>query len=146
MTFTGTMTNINTALDGLTFDPTPAYFGPASVQIMTDDQGFTGLGGAMNDNDTVVISVFPPFSISGRIYEDVDGDGAVLDDNVFSGGGVSVALYQDDGDGVPDAGDTPALLTVVADGTGFYSFANLFPNTYWVVVDSKTVVPSAVNN
>ena len=141
MTFTGTMVDINTALDGLTFDPTPAYFGPATIQIITDDQGNVGSGGALNDNDTVNITVFPPFAISGRIYEDVDGDGAVLDDNVFVAGGVSVDLYQDDGDGVPDAGDT-FLANTTADVTGFYFFTNLFPNTYWVVVDSKTVDPS----
>jgi hypothetical protein len=57
MVFIGTITNINTALDGMSFTPTPDYNGPASVQITTDDQGHTGLGGAKSDTDTVNITV-----------------------------------------------------------------------------------------
>ena len=45
MTFTGTVTAVNTALAGLGFTPTAA--GPASLQIMTNDQGNTG-GGALS--------------------------------------------------------------------------------------------------
>ena len=36
MVFTGTIANINTALEGMTFDPTPEYNGAASVQITTN--------------------------------------------------------------------------------------------------------------
>jgi hypothetical protein len=57
MTFTGTITNINTALAGLTFAPTGNYNGAASVQIVTSDQGNTGSGGAQSDSDTVNITV-----------------------------------------------------------------------------------------
>ena len=57
MTFTGTMTNINSALNGLMFSPSSDFFGPASVQIVTDDQGNTGTGGAQSDTDTVDITV-----------------------------------------------------------------------------------------
>jgi hypothetical protein len=41
MTFTGTITNINTALAGMSFAPTGNYNGAASVQIQTSDQGNT---------------------------------------------------------------------------------------------------------
>ncbi len=57
MTFTGTVANINTALDGMVFTPTIDYTGDASVQITTDDQGYTGTGGAKTDDDTVAIKV-----------------------------------------------------------------------------------------
>ena len=57
MTFTGSTANINTALDGLTYDPTPAYNGAASLTILTDDQGNTGAGGALTDNDAITITV-----------------------------------------------------------------------------------------
>jgi len=39
MTFTGTIANINAALNGMVFTPTPGYFGAASVAIATNDQG-----------------------------------------------------------------------------------------------------------
>jgi protocatechuate 3,4-dioxygenase beta subunit len=58
MTFEGTITDINVALDGLTFAPTPDYHGSAMVSILTDDLGNTG-GGALTDYDTVDITVTP---------------------------------------------------------------------------------------
>ena len=45
MTFTGTIANINAALDGLNFSPTANYNGAASLQIITNDQGNSGAGG-----------------------------------------------------------------------------------------------------
>ena len=57
MTFTGTVTAINTALAGLSFNPTTDFTGAASLQIITSDQGNTGTGGTLTDNDTVTITV-----------------------------------------------------------------------------------------
>jgi len=57
MTFTGTISAINTALAGLTFSPTASYSGAASLQIVTSDQGNTGSGGTLTDDDTVNIAV-----------------------------------------------------------------------------------------
>lgn len=59
MTFNGTLTNINAALDGLRFTPTTGYHGAASLQITTNDLGNTGFGGANTDTDTVAITVVP---------------------------------------------------------------------------------------
>ena len=47
MTFTGTLASINTALDGLTFTPTADYNGAASIQVVSNDQGNSGAGGAL---------------------------------------------------------------------------------------------------
>ncbi len=58
MTFDGTIAAINAALDGTVFAPTDAdYFGPASVDILTDDLGNTGTGGPQTDSDSVGITV-----------------------------------------------------------------------------------------
>ena len=58
MVFTGTLANINAALDGLIFDPTPDYFGNgANIQIVTSDQGSTGSGGSQSDTDNIAITV-----------------------------------------------------------------------------------------
>jgi len=57
MTFTGNLTNINAALNGLIFEPTNGYDGPATIQLTTDDQGNTGSGGAKTDTDTINITV-----------------------------------------------------------------------------------------
>ncbi|MEM7166559.1 MAG: LamG-like jellyroll fold domain-containing protein, partial [Planctomycetota bacterium] len=57
MTFTGSATDINAALDGLGYAPTGDYNGAATLTITTDDQGNNGSGGALTDTDTVGITV-----------------------------------------------------------------------------------------
>jgi hypothetical protein len=57
MTFTGTLTDINAALDGMSFAPTLNYNGAATLQVTTNDQGNSGAGGALSDADTVNITV-----------------------------------------------------------------------------------------
>ena len=57
MTFTGTIANINAALAGSTFAPTNNFTGTASLQIITNDQGNSGNGGALADDDTITITV-----------------------------------------------------------------------------------------
>lgn len=53
MTFSGSLADVNTALDGMRFDPDANYNGSAAITITTDDQGATGAGGAKTDTDTV---------------------------------------------------------------------------------------------
>ncbi len=58
MTFTGTMSNINAALAGMRFNPTTNYVGNGGkLQIITSDQGNTGTGGTLTDDDTISITV-----------------------------------------------------------------------------------------
>jgi hypothetical protein len=57
MVFTGTLADINTALDGMRFDPLLNFNGAASIQITTDDLGNSGIGGPLTDVDTVIINV-----------------------------------------------------------------------------------------
>ncbi|AVH72198.1 cadherin-like domain-containing protein [Nostoc sp. 'Lobaria pulmonaria (5183) cyanobiont'] len=52
MTFSGTKTDINTALNNLVFNPTASFVGAASIQIETSDGDFS-------DADTVNITVNP---------------------------------------------------------------------------------------
>ena len=57
MMFTGTLADVNAALDGLSFSPTTGYAGTASLQIAVDDLGNTGAGSAQITIDTVGITV-----------------------------------------------------------------------------------------
>jgi len=115
MTFTGTIAAINTALDGLQFDPTPAFIGSASVSITTDDQGNTGTGGAQSDNDVVNITVganTPPTAVndSASVNEgaaviinlsgnDTDPDNALDLGSIVITSGPSNGILADNGDG-----------------------------------------------
>lgn len=58
MTFSGSLSDINAALQGLSFRPTTGYNGAAQLQISTDDLGNTG-GPARTDTDTLALIVDP---------------------------------------------------------------------------------------
>jgi CSLREA domain-containing protein len=60
VSFSGTLTNLNAALNGLTFKPASGFSGFASLQISTNDQGHNGSGGAKTDTDTISINVRSP--------------------------------------------------------------------------------------
>lgn len=79
-------------------------------------------------------------SIGDYVWNDGDGDGR-QDEGPDAGlDGVSVRLYQDDGDGVfePDAGDEPMGAVTTANG-GFYHFDLEAAGSYWVEVDPELV-------
>ncbi|MGC3967808.1 MAG: tandem-95 repeat protein [Pirellulales bacterium] len=53
----GTLANINTAINGLTFNPTLNYNGPAVLTVVVNDLGNTGTGGPETATSTVNITV-----------------------------------------------------------------------------------------
>jgi VCBS repeat-containing protein len=57
MTFTGSVNDINNALNGLTYQGKLNYAGSDTLTIITNDQGNTGIGGAKTDTDKVAITV-----------------------------------------------------------------------------------------
>lgn len=94
--------------------------------------------GALATSEIAALAANTTYSISGTIYEDVDGDGQVTDDGVGLANAI-VSLYRDDGDGVLDAGDS-IVSSLVANGSGQYSFTGLSNDTYWVVADSRSFI------
>lgn len=63
MTFSGTLSNVNAALNGLTYIPSANYYGAATIKVTADDQGNTGTGGVQTDEKTLQINVQPTFPI-----------------------------------------------------------------------------------
>ncbi len=59
VSFEGSLADINAALDGLVFAPTPGHVGPAGLQITSNDLGASGSGGSQGDTDMVAILVEP---------------------------------------------------------------------------------------
>ena len=57
MVFTGTLTDINAALNGMTYNPTANFNGSSTLSITTNDQGNTGSGGPLSDTKAVIINV-----------------------------------------------------------------------------------------
>jgi VCBS repeat-containing protein len=77
MAFTGSIANINAALNGLSFTPTIGFSGAASLQVATDDQGNAGSGGAQTDTDTIAITVNAGAPIAADNAYTVDEDGTL---------------------------------------------------------------------
>jgi Spy/CpxP family protein refolding chaperone len=57
MTFTGSIADINNALNGLSYSPSADFNGPSLLTITTNDKANTGTGGAKSDTDMVAINV-----------------------------------------------------------------------------------------
>ncbi|HIF9074489.1 TPA: GEVED domain-containing protein, partial [Photobacterium damselae] len=84
-------------------------------------------------------------SVSGTVFEDITGDGltdgdVTLNDNLGDQRGlpgVTVTIYLDDGDNLPDSGDT-VVATDITDANGNYSFTGLANAVYWVASDAPT--------
>jgi len=108
MTFTGTISNVNAALNGMSFTPNTNFSGIATLTVITDDQGNTGTGGAKTDTDPVIITVNN--TINDAPVLDLNGGGA--------GTGHSASFTEDGG---PVAAVNSAALTVSDDGANLAS-------------------------
>ncbi|MBI5756942.1 MAG: hypothetical protein HZA46_00325 [Planctomycetales bacterium] len=127
MTFRGTLTNINAALDGLSFTAPPEFSGGASLGITTNDQGNTGSPGPLTDTDVIAITINavndPPVnSIPGPQATSIDmpliltGATALSINDLDAGTGiVSVTLTA--GSTATVGGDTSGLTSLIGNGT-----------------------------
>ncbi len=60
LTYTGSLVDLNAALDGLTFTPTNGYTGSAAIQITTNDLGNTGGPGPQSTVTPINLNVVAP--------------------------------------------------------------------------------------
>lgn len=120
MTFTGSQAAVNAALATLSYRGNADFNGTDVLTIITNDQGFTGAGGALSDTDTITITVNAvndaPVATANAATVDEDGvlaGGSVLgNDSDVDGDNLTAMLVSD-----PLHGE----LTLEADGT--YSYA-----------------------
>jgi VCBS repeat-containing protein len=109
MTFTGSQSDINAALNGLIYTPNANYNGADTLTITTDDQGSTGSGGAQSDTDNVGLTINavndgPTNTVPGA--QQVDEDTALT----FSSGNGNALSTAD-----PDAGASDVRATLDVD-------------------------------
>jgi hypothetical protein len=99
MDFTGTLANVNAALDGLQFTPRPKFNLPAQISITVDDQGNTPAP-ALSGTGVVVISVSPT---NDPPVNTVPGTQNINEDTpLVFGPGNGNAISVDDEDADPD--------------------------------------------
>jgi hypothetical protein len=131
MTFTGSLSNINAALNGLRFDPATNFNGLASIQLVTNDQGNTGTGGPLTATSTVAINVT---AVNDAPVNSAPGPQSTQEDTplVFSsanGNAIRVADV-DAGTGDLQVTLTPTNGTLtLGSSTGLTSVALLGPGT-----------------
>lgn len=83
MTFTGSLANINAALDGMRYDPNTGYSGTDTLQIVVDDLGNTGTGGAQTDSASMDINVLntPPKVLANGVNTIADTGDSILSES-----------------------------------------------------------------
>ncbi len=131
-----------TAADIAILVTAPAVAGNISNTVaVTADETDPDMG---NNSATANTTVTDQADITGTIYVDPNSDGNLLDG--VTRPGVDVFLYRDGGDDQPDGIDDTLVGSETTDSAGDYGFLDITPATYWVVVDAKTVTPSAAFN
>ncbi|MEM9534337.1 MAG: Ig-like domain-containing protein [Cyanobacteria bacterium P01_E01_bin.45] len=110
VTITGTLAQINAALNGLDYD-SDGMTGIATITLTTTDQGNTGSGGVRTDTDFISVTVTPP---NDAPVVDLDGPGGTANfSTTFTEGSGAIAIA--DTDSVitdADAGDNIERLTL----------------------------------
>ena len=129
VTVRGTLANLNYLLDGLVFEPTANFNGTATLQIVTDDLGNTGPGGAQTDTDVVNITVLPlndppsfnlppaQNTVEGTplVYSGAGGNAISLIDDALPGDSLQLSLAA--GNGVLTLAGTTGLTFSLGNGT-----------------------------
>ncbi|WP_172147244.1 DUF4347 domain-containing protein [Pseudomonas tumuqii] len=104
MTFEGSIADINAALNGLIFSPTPGYNGAASLQITSSDLGLNGSGGTQTDSDTITVTV-------NSINPEITAVNVTNPDGGYKiGDSITVTITLDQAVTVDTAGGSPTLL------------------------------------
>jgi hypothetical protein len=106
MTFTGTIANINTALNGMSYAPVVDFNGGASVTIVTDDLGNSGAGGAQTDTDSVAVTVT---AVNDAPVNTVPGAQTIAEDSPLTFTGATAISISD-----VDAGSAAVQVTLTA--------------------------------
>jgi hypothetical protein len=152
MTFTGTLTSLNTALNGLKFNPKPGFSGQTSVKIITDDQGHSGSGGAKSASDLISVTVTPlatlQFSSATYGVNEDDATATITVTRAVSGSG-AVSINYTSSSGTATGGTTCAAGIDYINSSGTLSWADsdMSPKSFTIPIckDSFTEGDETVN-
>ncbi|BBD69636.1 hemolysin-type calcium-binding region [Nostoc commune NIES-4072] len=122
LTFTGTISSINNALDGLSFTATN-YRDTGSITITTNDLGNTGPGGAFSDTDTLTNIYLSPNIIDGTYDVDETLIGSDYADRITGVSGDDTIIGNKGDDQINGIfGDNDIIIYNLGDGTDTISY------------------------
>ena len=135
-----------TYLGFLTTDANGNFQGDLTVTGVTSASEITATATLTGVGTSEFGNAFGFQTVSGTIFEDMTGDGlnggSIGDADNVGVAGVTVSVYQDGGDGIADGVDDIYVGETTTLVGGTYSFA-ADGGSFWVVVDSRTIVASA---
>ncbi len=106
---TGTLSNLNTALGGLIYDPIDSFIGTDTLSMTTNDNGNTG-GSAESDMDSVDIDVTPPRLPFAR------DDSLTVSEDSMAGASNEVDVFANDLNGLVQTGGADLTLDSYSQG------------------------------
>jgi hypothetical protein len=132
---TGTLVDINAALNGLTFDPTTNYNGPASLAVTLSDQGNTGSGGTLTDSDTIGITINP---VNDAPVLSGSNDFAAIDEDEYTNDGDLVSDLLAGHVSEVDAAPLSGIAVIDVDNTNGTWQYSLNGGSTWIAFGSPT--------
>jgi hypothetical protein len=122
MGFSGTLADINAALDGLQYFPGSVFAGSTALSIVTNDLGNSGSGGAKSDSSDVVINV--SFVNSAPVLTGSENLQTILEDAANDPGtAVSALIATHVSDGNSSALSGIAVIGVVNSNGGNWQYS-----------------------
>jgi ELWxxDGT repeat protein len=103
----GSLTDINNALDGLTYNPKLNFFGTGRLTITTSDLGSSGSGGTRTDTDSLTITVNSVNDAPVNTLQKTEVTTAINTNVVFSSTNANRITVSD-----VDAGSSPVEVTL----------------------------------
>jgi hypothetical protein len=138
VTFTGAVSNINAALNGMRFTPTSNFAGMTQLQIDTNDLGHTGIGGALSDSDTVNINVIEGSALqfSATSYAVVEGSDSVKITVTRAGSGAAASVSYSTSAGTANSGLAcgPGIDYVSTSGMLSWAAGDTTPKSFTVSI------------
>jgi len=125
MTFTGTLADINSAVDGLKYNPTSSYGGPDTLTFASNDLGNTGIGGAKSIAANISLTVYAPPALINDSFAIAAGTPVVFAPLANDSDANGFALTVADVNGAPIVVGTPIAVaggTVTLDAGGQLTF------------------------
>ena len=152
MTFTGSIATINSRLSGLIFKPNAGFAGIASLQIVADDEGHNGSGGAKSTTNNITINVLSGGRLSfNTANSSADESAGTATITVLRAGGTAgtatVTFATSDGTATSGASCTAGVDYIPASGSFTWNNGDSSVRQFTVTIcnDSSNENDEAIN-